>query len=126
MSTNAILMNGSICVTDLIDAYQKGHTAFSRSAKNQKVYANITEWVNQDADQFGNHASILLNSAKDKEPEDLAKFGKKCYVGNLKKSDYNGGAIPADQRNDFAGLGSGAVDPAGTGQPAGPTGGLPF
>lgn len=68
---------GSICLTDLADAFRNGHSAFT-TAKNGKVYANIVLWENEP-DQYGNTGSFQLNSAKDSED-------KKVYFGNLKSA----------------------------------------
>lgn len=76
----AKLLTGSICLTDLNKAAKEAHSAFSRSEKNKKIYVNVKVWVNDDADQFGNHAQIMLNPKKDAETE-------KVYIGNLKYID---------------------------------------
>lgn len=77
------LINLSLCLTDLIDLANKGHSAFSRSQKNGKVYVNLTQWINDEPDQYNNNASVQLNPHKDKRDADIAAFGK-CYVGNGK------------------------------------------
>lgn len=128
MSNNATLINASICVTDLIDAYKKGHSAFNVGKKNGKVYANISEWINPEPNQFGQHSSIVLNSGKDMQDKDAAIFGGKVYIGNGVKADFGNASIPADQRdqfNDVPGtlVGSGNPAPATNNQPQG---GLPF
>ena len=73
----AKLLTGSICLTDLNKAAKEAHSAFLRSEKNKKIYVNVKVWINDDADQFGNHAQIMLNPKKDAETE-------KVYIGNLK------------------------------------------
>lgn len=83
------IYGGSICVTDLMDALQKGHSAFSKSAKNGKVYANIIEFVREAPDDYGQHVSIQLSSTKDKREMEKEKFGKQNYVGNCKKLETN-------------------------------------
>jgi len=117
---------GSVCVTDIIEAYQKGHSGFTRGQKNGKVYMNLNAWLNPEPDQFGNDMNLSIGSAKDKDKEDADKFGgKRVYVGNMKKSDKGGGDIPANQRNDLSlGDSAGNAGPAASG-PA-PQGGLPF
>jgi hypothetical protein len=77
----SILINGSLCLTDLVEQAQKGHSAFNRG-KNNKVYVNFTEWVNDEPDAYGNHASIQLNSTKEKRETE-----GKVYIGNGKRSD---------------------------------------
>lgn len=124
MSNNAILINGSICVSDIIEWFKGGHSAFNRSKKNGKVYLNFTEWINEEKNSIGQHSSILLNSTKDGEAGDLAKFGKKLYIGNGTKSERSGGEIPPDDRKDFDNIPDMSAG-AGTGGNQ-PTGGLPF
>lgn len=72
------LLNGSICLTDLIAAAKASHSAFSK-AKNGKIYFNFSQWVNDEPDDYGNHSSLLLNSSKDGQ----ATEGK-TYIGNAK------------------------------------------
>lgn len=92
------LINGSLCLTDLIDQAQKAHSAFTRG-KNGKVYVNITQWVNDEADQFGNDASFQLNSSKEKKETE-----GKVYIGNGKKSTGTQAApVPAAQQTAMAG-----------------------
>lgn len=79
------LINGSICLTDLVDQAQKGHSAFSRG-KNGKVYVSITEWINDEPDQYGNDCSFQLNSKKEKKESE-----GKVYIGHGKKSAGSGG-----------------------------------
>jgi hypothetical protein len=70
-------MHGSICLSDLGDAYKAGHSAFNKSEKNGKVYANIAVWMNDQPDQYGNILSFQLNSKKDATDD-------KVYFGNAK------------------------------------------
>lgn len=82
------ILNGSICITDIIEQLQKKpapHSAFSRSQKNNKVYLNLSIFVSKEPDQYKNNASAVLNSTKDKkEEEKKANNGKDIYVGNFK------------------------------------------
>jgi hypothetical protein len=77
-------MKGSICLTDLGDAYKAKHSAFNVSEKNGKIYANIAVWMNDEPDQYGNVLSFQLQSKKD-------ATDAKTYFGNAKISD---GATP--------------------------------
>lgn len=70
---------GSICLTDLLEAAKQGHDGFEKSGKNGKIYGNITVWLNDEVDKFGNIMSIQLN-----EKQDSQQF-KKFYIGNLKE-----------------------------------------
>lgn len=88
------LLNGSLCLTDLLEQAKKGHSAFTRG-KNDKIYVNFQQWINEEADQYGNHSSFNLNSHKDKRDEELkANNGKKIYFGNAKVSEKGGTAAP--------------------------------
>jgi hypothetical protein len=84
-------MHGSICLTDLGDAFKAGHSAFNKSEKNGKVYANIAVWMNDEPDQYGNILSFQLNSKKDAADD-------KVYFGNAKLPDASK-AAPAQKTN---------------------------
>lgn len=71
---------GSICLTTLIEKAKEGHSAFSKSAKDGKVYFNYAEWINDDPNEWGQHSSILLSSSKKRKDTE-----GKVYVGNGKK-----------------------------------------
>lgn len=88
----AILINGSLCLTDLIEKCKAGHSAFKKSEKNGKIYVSYTEWVNDEANEHGQHSSLLLNSTKEmKEAEG------KVYFGNGKRAENKGAAINASE-----------------------------
>jgi hypothetical protein len=74
---------GSIDVTTLLAQAQLPHSAFIRAGKANKAFAQITVWVNDEPDRYGNSLSIKLQS-KDKEIEAIEG---KIYLGNLKKSE---------------------------------------
>lgn len=84
-------MHGSICLTDLGDAFKAGHSAFNKSEKNGKVYANIAVWMNDEPDQYGNILSFQLNSKKD-------AADNKVYFGNAKLTESIK-AAPAQKSN---------------------------
>jgi hypothetical protein len=86
-------MHGSICMTDLSEAFKKNHSAFNKSEKNGKLYANIAVWMNDQPDQYGNVLSFQLNSKKD-APDD------KVYFGNAKMSDAANPAAAASSASD--------------------------
>ena len=71
---------GSICLTTLIEKAKEGHSAFSKSQKDGKIYFNYAEWINDEANEFGQHSSILLSSHKDKKDQE-----GKVYIGNGKR-----------------------------------------
>lgn len=82
---NAILLNGSLDLTLILAKAKEQHSAFSKSTKNNHIYFNITQWVNEEPNEFGQHSSLLLNSSKDGK----ATEGK-VYIGNAKKADPQG------------------------------------
>lgn len=71
---------GSICLTTLMEKAKQGHSAFSKSPKDGKVYFNYAEWINDDPNEFGQHSSLLLSSHKEKK-----EIEGKVYIGNGKK-----------------------------------------
>lgn len=70
----------SLCLTDLLEQAKASHPAFTRSAKNGKVYAALTIWANDTPDQYGNHLSVSLVRPKDSQE-------KTIYVGQGKLHD---------------------------------------
>ena len=72
------LINGSICLTDLIAKAKEQHSSFTK-ATNGKIYANITMWVNDEPDTYGNTVSLQLNSTQEKREAE-----GKVYIGNGK------------------------------------------
>ena len=73
------LYQGSICVTDLLDQLKSGHSSFTKSATNGKIYCNILLWENKELDKYGNSHSVQLNSKKELKDKE-----EKAYVGNCK------------------------------------------
>jgi len=71
---------GSICLSEMIEKAKSGHSSFTK-AQNGKIYCNVTVWINEEEDKYGNTMSIQANSSKE-------KVGKedKFYLGNCKKS----------------------------------------
>ncbi len=74
---------GSIDVTTLLKQANLPHSAFVRAGKENKAFAQITVWVNEEPDQYGNSVSIKLSS----KTAELAKAEGNVYLGNLKKSE---------------------------------------
>jgi hypothetical protein len=71
-------INASICLTDIGEKVKQSHSAVT-VGKNGKKYANITIWINDEKDQFGNDVSIQLNSKQESRETE-----GKVYVGNGK------------------------------------------
>lgn len=78
---NAILLNGSLDLTKILEQAHAKHSAFSK-AKNGHIYFNITQWVNEQPNDLGQHSSVQLNSTKEARESE-----GKIYIGNLKKAE---------------------------------------
>lgn len=76
------LLYGSICLSDLVEMGKTGHSAFKKGS-NGKIYIDVNVWINDEKDQYGNDASIVLNPSK--ESGHLKK-----YIGNFKYSEVKG------------------------------------
>lgn len=74
------VLSGSICLTTLLEKAKKGHSAFSKSGKDGKIYFNYIEFINDQVNEFGQHSSLLLSSTKDKKDTE-----GKIYIGNGKR-----------------------------------------
>lgn len=89
---------GSINITDLFEQLNKKHSAFSKG-DNGKIYADVTVWLNDNVDKYGNIMSIQLNPKKDLKERD-----GQTYIANLKEAskkdvsdrDMNSFSIPSD------------------------------
>ena len=89
---------GSINITDLFEQLNKKHSAFSK-ADNGKVYADVTVWLNDNIDKFGNIMTVQLNPKKDLKGRD-----GQPYIANLREAekkqvsdrDTNSFTIPSD------------------------------
>lgn len=73
----ATLLTGSICLTDI------PKEKITTSERNGKKYLNITVWLNDEPDTYGNHASIQVSQTK----EEREGGAKKAYIGNLKRPE---------------------------------------
>jgi hypothetical protein len=85
---------GSLCLTTLIEKAKEGHSAFTKSQKDGKIYVSYAEWINEMPNEYGQHSSILLSSSKEKKEEE-----GKVYVGNGKKFEnkpVTEGDLPKD------------------------------
>jgi len=80
----------SICIDDLFAASKAGHPAITKSSKNNKSYARVDIWENDETDAHGNDFSVSLYDKATK---------KATYIGNGRK--YNPNATPNNsQSND--------------------------
>lgn len=92
---------GSIDYNKLIEALKSGKVKTFKTEQGKR-YININFWVNDKADQYGNHASVSL-PLKDEFKEEKNKV---VYIGNLKKSEPktiedNGDDFNDDLDNDL-------------------------
>lgn len=71
----ATLLTGSICLTDI------PKEKITTSEKNGKKYLNITVWVNDTPDKYGNNASIQVSRTKEEREAKVTPV----YIGNLKE-----------------------------------------
>lgn len=86
------LFNGSICLSELNEAAKKGHSAFSKSEKNGKIYVNLTMWENDNPDKYDNTVSLQLNPKKDSGDD-------KSYIGNFKPVQYQQNTVAPQARD---------------------------
>lgn len=80
----AQLFYGSINVTELLDQAKEKHSAFQKGT-NGKVYANISVWLNDEPDQYGNMMALKLSATNEHLEKD--REAGKIYIGNCKLSD---------------------------------------
>jgi hypothetical protein len=80
------MYSASIDLTKIGELVRAAHSA-AQKGQNGKQYFNLVLWINDEADQFGNHISIQANSKKEKKEAE----GKQ-YVGNGKR--IGGDAAP--------------------------------
>lgn len=78
MSNNKMYY-GSICHTDYMEMIKTGKFRGQKSEKNGKIYVNVTFWVNEFPDQYGNDGSIKLNLKEEFKDERMNQ-----YIGNVK------------------------------------------
>lgn len=126
-------LNVSLNLTQLVEAYKAGHTSCVRH-QNGNVYVNTTVWINENADQDWKQVSVQLNSAKDKDAQDLPivqKIGgekaKKLYPGSGKigkKKEPE--AVQAGNTDLDLGGGPNLIGGSFQPQQAGPADDLPF
>lgn len=72
---------GSLSFTEIYDQAKKGHSAF-RKAENGKIYFDVTIWLNDQKDKYGNDMSIQINPKKDRKEID-----GNPYIGNAKLAE---------------------------------------
>ena len=77
----AKLLTGSIDLTKIdktkIVSTDKNGKPFENGAK----YLNVVVWINDEADKYGNNASIQISQSKEERESGV----KATYIGNLKE-----------------------------------------
>ena len=86
------LFYGSICITDILEKAKQKHSAFTKG-NNNKIYLNISVWMNDQEDKYGNIMSLLMSSKKEMKDAE-----GKTYIGNCKKSEFKEPA-PIDDKD---------------------------
>lgn len=84
-----LVNRASINFTKLFDAFQKKHSAFSKSQKGE-IFVSITEWINPEGkEDFTTqpNTSMQLNSTQEMQGRE-----PKIYIGNGRTSVMGGGA----------------------------------
>lgn len=84
------LFYGSINLSELLAKAQAKHSGFTK-AQNGAIYANISVWLNDNLDKFGNIMSIQVNPSKEMKDKET-----KFYIGNCKMSDGPKGVSDRD------------------------------
>lgn len=82
-------INISLSLQKIGDAVRAGHGSITTDKKGNK-YVNVTLWVNDKEDDYGNDISLQLNSR--------TQGDAKVYVGNAKQPDWlKGQQAPVQQ-----------------------------
>lgn len=86
---------GSINFDKLMEALKEGKVKTFKTEKGVRL-ANVNIWINDEADQYGNHASISLPLKEEHQEEKM----KAVYIGNLKKQPPKTTEATAEDFND--------------------------
>lgn len=73
-------MMGSINLSKLNANAKLGHSAYTKAGKDNDIFINVTLWINDEPDKFGNTMSVQLNPKQESGDE-------KVYFGNFKPSE---------------------------------------
>lgn len=82
-------MKNNTLVTASINLEKIDKSKLVKGAKG--TYANLTMWISEEADQYGNHISIQQSLSK----EEREAGNDKIYLGNGKIYSSDGGSAPA-------------------------------
>lgn len=87
---SAQLLTGSINLSKI----DKNKIVVGKTGK----FLPIAVWINEEADQFGNHASIQQGQSK----EERESGNKKVYLGNLKRFEKDAPQpLTEEDKNDL-------------------------
>jgi hypothetical protein len=75
------LLTGSINLTKIDKTKIVTTDKNGKPFDNEGKYLNIVVWINDEADQYGNNASIQISQSK----EEREAGAKAIYIGNLKE-----------------------------------------
>lgn len=110
------LFYGSINVSELVQRAKEKHSGF-KTGNNGCIYANVSVWLNDVPDKYGNIMSIQVNPDKERKDVD-----ERFYIGNCKMSE---GPKPVSDK-DVSNLNLDGVSAPKTGTGVGPDDDLPF
>lgn len=93
---------GSICITEILEKMKEKHSAFMK-AENGKIYMNVSVWLNDEVDKYGNVMALKANPKKEKKDTEKAFYIGNCKEGERKELpvDKNDIAAAADAVEDF-------------------------
>ncbi len=74
------LLSGSIDLSKIDKSKIVTRDKEGKLFENGAKYLNIQMWVNDEPDQYGNTASIIINQSK----EEREAKAEKIYIGNMK------------------------------------------
>jgi len=80
---------GSIDFSKLLERAKQGDKAFTK-AENGKIYLNVSVWINDVEDKYGNIASFQSNFKE-------ATKDDRFYFGNAKDGGSGGSPVDADE-----------------------------
>jgi hypothetical protein len=92
MLTGSIDLN-KIDKTKIVSTDKNGNP-FENGAK----YLNVVVWINDEADKYGNNASIQISQSK----EERDAGAKAIYIGNLKEPQSRNNEQTRANRESFA------------------------
>ena len=95
------MLTGSIDLNKIdrskIVTTDKNGNPFENGAK----YLNVVVWINDEADKYGNNASIQISQSK----EEREAGGKAIYIGNLKFPQSRDNEPTSANKESFAQVG---------------------